>query len=739
LNPNGTDMYNYTWSPAIPGLDVNATNPMVSLLTSQTFTVTVVSPDGCEQVATVHVDVKENPEINFTPDEYTVCAGGMICLALGGPDTGSGGMTGSGSMTGSGVFTGSGTTTVPINPAITGSGTVVWTDKDGNILSTVSPFKFTADEDICIVARITDEFGCVGMDTVNVFVAPAIDLEAGIIGDGPFCIGDTLQLEATGNGIGDDDVSWYDDSGVFLGNGLNIVTTYTGNSPYHVQADNGLGCIEVVDIDIPEADPVNLMVDVADDGCGNYIFTATGNTTIIEYWCEIPFELIGTSNPGEGFAYNCFADKNIIVRGISPDGCIEDVVIPVTTGGAPGVDILYLGMSVDTISVCPGEEIMLEAVTDPAGLDVEWDPSGETTPTITVISEDGEICVTTIDPATGCESTDCVVVVTDGGLAVTIEAEPAEFCLGEEVTLTAVSMPEAVECTWSNGDTGTTITVTPAGVETYSVTCVDANGCEGVTEITLTPSSKDVEITGPATLCEGEDGIMSVVNPDPNCTYEWSTGDTGDTATAMGPGTYDVTATDPVTGCTGVATLTIGDGFGGDLTANADPDVISAGQTSTLCVDNPQAGWTYEWTDPDGNVIGTTECIDVNPNETTTYTVCVTNADGCVKCTTVTVTVEVPTCTLDPGDIPNMFTPNGDGSNDCYQIENFSGYSFAKLMIYDRWGEQVFMTMNPDTECWDGTFNGELLNPDVYGYHLTYECEGVDGETTEVGNITLLR
>ena len=86
--------------------------------------------------------------------------------------------------------------------------------------------------------------------------------------------------------------------------------------------------------------------------------------------------------------------------------------------------------------------------------------------------------------------------------------------------------------------------------------------------------------------------------------------------------------------------------------------------------------------------------------------------------------------------IPNAFTPNGDGSNDVLAVRGL-GIQDLYLTIFDRWGERVFETRSQD-DTWDGTFKGEKLPPDVYGFYLELTCW--NGETfRKKGNITLLR
>ena len=89
--------------------------------------------------------------------------------------------------------------------------------------------------------------------------------------------------------------------------------------------------------------------------------------------------------------------------------------------------------------------------------------------------------------------------------------------------------------------------------------------------------------------------------------------------------------------------------------------------------------------------------------------------------------------------IPNTFTPNGDNLNDTWKpvlLENREeGYV---LSIYDRWGQQVFHTTNPN-DSWDGTINGKSAqNNTVYSYHLT--VKDLSGKAFEYsGHVTVVR
>jgi gliding motility-associated-like protein len=93
--------------------------------------------------------------------------------------------------------------------------------------------------------------------------------------------------------------------------------------------------------------------------------------------------------------------------------------------------------------------------------------------------------------------------------------------------------------------------------------------------------------------------------------------------------------------------------------------------------------------------------------------------------------------------IPNVFSPNGDGLNDIFTL--FSDADVAEITvmeIYSRWGELVFKRENFEpnnpTIGWDGTFDGDQLNPGVYVYRIEVRY-GDDVRADFAGDITIIR
>lgn len=129
---------------------------------------------------------------------------------------------------------------------------------------------------------------------------------------------------------------------------------------------------------------------------------------------------------------------------------------------------------------------------------------------------------------------------------------------------------------------------------------------------------------------------------------------------------------------------------------------------------------TYEWFPAAGLDDPLSSTPIAFPSATTNYLVKGTDDNGCADTAGVKVTV-FPKSGL---FIPNAFTPNNDGRNDCFRIPNSGGSGSFELAIFDRYGERVFYTRDPAV-CWDGRFKNQDLPIGSYTYYLNMatSCE----------------
>ena len=150
----------------------------------------------------------------------------------------------------------------------------------------------------------------------------------------------------------------------------------------------------------------------------------------------------------------------------------------------------------------------------------------------------------------------------------------------------------------------------------------------------------------------------------------------------------------------------------------------------------------YNWTPAeqvcDGCTAVTEAEPDLFPQETTTFLVSMTDTLGCEAFDTLRVTVIDPDtldCTV--AFLPKAFTPNFDGLNDTYGIDNpLVIDELISFEIYDRWGERIFATADA-AQRWDGSFEGTEMNAGVYFYTVEFVCDGTRRNKTD--SFTVIR
>lgn len=158
--------------------------------------------------------------------------------------------------------------------------------------------------------------------------------------------------------------------------------------------------------------------------------------------------------------------------------------------------------------------------------------------------------------------------------------------------------------------------------------------------------------------------------------------------------------------------------------------------TAIVFTNTSSSGVSYKWLFGDGDTLVTTSSAPVSHiyESSGTFTACliVINQAGCSD----TLCQPVKALITPLFDVPNAFSPNGDGVNDKIYVK---GFGIAKMQwnIYNRWGTLVFQSSNKNTG-WDGLYNGRIQPQEVYHYIL--EIKMSNGERlTKKGDITLLR
>ncbi len=406
----------------------------------------------------------------------------------------------------------------------------------------------------------------------------------------------------------------------------------------------------------------------------------------------------------------------------------------------------------DSIIECMAAMVQLNPNGNP-DVTYMWEPAGllddatSFNPTANV-SETTTFSVTITDPNdAGCTvDTEVKVIISDYVKLITTEAV-SMACPGDTVVLMAKG--DLVDSlTWCDPSgavigTGPSITIALEQGGLYSVKGLKGD-CEFVDTVSLEFRQLDFTLDPDMPVCS-EDPVTLTITNNTNFiidTIVWTPEET----IALGQGSESIVVRPIVTttytamvlfedGCmvTDSVTVPVSD-IEQRFEASADPDSIFFGESTTLTVTD-EDGATYMWNPAADVVDPTASSTQANPTETTTFTVEIVDANGCMDVDSVTVEVIIVQCEPPFIFLPNAFSPNADGTNDVLFLRGLY-IERMELIIYDRWGKEVFKSTNPSIG-WDGTFNGKQLAPDVYGYHLMVECIGGD-QHIEKGNVTIL-
>jgi hypothetical protein len=294
----------------------------------------------------------------------------------------------------------------------------------------------------------------------------------------------------------------------------------------------------------------------------------------------------------------------------------------------------------------------------------------------------------TVTDANGCEDTDSMTVTVITVEVPTADAGPdASICEGGSVVIggdpTAMGGTPPYTYSWSpttglDDPTLANPTASPAVTTTYTVTVTDSNGETDSDEMTVTVNPNPTADAGAdAVICAGESTTIGG-NPTgsggtPPYMYSWSpTAGLDDptlanpTATPTETTTYTVTVTD-ANGCQDADDVTVT--VNPNPVADAGPNASILPGESVIIGGSPTASggtppYTYLWSPAMGLDDPTLPNPTASPAATTTYTVTVTDANGCQDTDAMTVTVgaeEVGFLDIKPGSCPNSFNPRSKG------------------------------------------------------------------------------
>ncbi len=652
--------YLYSWSPAAGLSATNIANPVATPASTTTYSVTVTDANGCIRVGSVTINVAPVlTAVAFADDNIIgTCSDAQLDVNVNG---------GEAPYSYSWLPVAGLSSAVIRNPVATPAATTVYT------------------------VTVTDANGCTTTANVTVTVAPVLDVTAtvddNLIGTCPTSV---AHLSATATG-GEGGYTYLWDNAATLDDATkaNPVAKPAVTTTYTVTVTDVNGCTDQTTIIVNVAPALGVTA-IADD-----IIISTCPTSV----SHLDATVVGGEAP---YAYKWapttgLDDSNIKTPTAKPavttlytvtvtdaNGCTATSNITVTVQPA-----LTLTLSVDdsSIGTCPASDAQITSVVGGGepGYTYLWTPAAGLSSAIIGNPVAKPAATTTytltVTDVNGCSiSRDITVVVVPDLTAI---ASASDLLIGTCPTSTST-----LDVTAFGGEPGYTYLWAPAATlnnpaikspvakplvtTTYTVTVTDNNGCTTTANVTIVvaPALTAIATTDDAIIGTCPTSVahldVTAVGGEPGYTYLWSpvaglSDPNSKTPTAKPAATtvYTVLVTD-VNGCTTTAVVTVNVAPLLTVTAAADDNIIGTCPTSvanlTAVAGGGEPGYTYLWSPAAGlNNVNIATPV-AKPAATTTYTVLVTDVNGCTATNSVTITVVSPLAATATASDPNIGT-----------------------------------------------------------------------------------
>jgi len=686
----------YSWSPATGLSATDIATPTASPSITTTYFLTVIDATICNAQDSVVVTVNEPADAGLSEFVITCSSGAPFALidSLGG------------------------------TPEIGGQ----WFTSDFTMHS--DPFDPATDQPGIYYYIAGGSTAC--PDTAGLAVAmttPAID----ITGDNAICAGDTTQI----SGAGGDLFAWSPATDISDASIADPLFYPTSSTTYTLTVTDGGGCTA-------EA-PVTITVFVL----------PTANAGADDNLCSgdaLPIGGTPTGPPGATFQWTPATDLDDATASnpsTSPSSTMTYSVLVTDNNQCTATDTITIGVfqlpaleAGPDAALCTGGSVQLNATGSGSFV---WTPStGLNTTTVAdpVASPTSTTPYTVVlTDANGCSSTDGSTV-TVNELPTVDAGNETWLCEGSTIGLTGSGSGIAA---WSpagslNDPTSLTPLATPPITTTYTLTITDANNCSASDVVTVSVGNDPPINAGPgASICGGSPVTLGGSPTSvPGSSFLWTPTTGLDDATSPNPiaspttsTTYVLTVSNDTCTSSASATITINALGQAGFEARFEPGCETL---RGFLTDASTDAVTWNWDLGNGS-----NSTDQDPQvflpygSASTVTLVITDVLGCTDSYSRIFTLADYNELVDV-EVPNVFTPNGDGKNDLFTLNSDALLGPCTSMeVMNRWGQKVFVSLGNNI-TWDGrNFSGEICAAGTYFYVIQVK------ELTYEGSLTLVR
>ncbi len=489
-----------------------------------------------------------------------------------------------------------------------------------------------------------------------------------------------------------------------------IDSSYAGI--YKLKITDQYGCWDTTFIDvmlheIPNLTTTNTNITCFGNNDGSISLNAIGNG---------PFEYIFNSDTSSVFDYQNLSCDTLYYSVIDSFGCVNNDSIILTQPNKIIVNTIV------NQSICEPGLGSAKLIIDSSYIDYNtiWSTGNSISDSIFNLGI-GSLMAQVILP-NGCKDSVQISITDQYILNGGISNDQNEICSGSnngfaEVFVSNGYLPYTY--LWTENGSSDSI-ANNLGPGLYHVSITDSNGCIANDSILIVEGDSLIwndSIT--QSDCGLSNGMIDITIVEGNApfTFSWSNNTNEQDLLIVGDGTYSLQITDS-NNCLFNKSYDLVYLNNLVVIATSNDSMIDLGEsvqllsTSNLPPSEVSVQWSPSATltcDSCTNTVGATIAI-------TDYVVLYTHESGCFGSDTIRIFLNKPCGIV---FIPTAFSPNGDGLNDDWCVLGGCIDTF-KIIVVNQWGETIFKSIDRNI-CWDGKFNGELVQNDSYVYSVEYQ------------------
>ncbi|MBU3675645.1 MAG: gliding motility-associated C-terminal domain-containing protein [Chitinophagaceae bacterium] len=512
----------------------------------------------------------------------------------------------------------------------------------------------------------------------------------------------------------------------------NPVVNPTQSTTYTVTASSAIGCTLTTTVTVVvNPSPTIVVLPNNPSLCLGQSLPLVASGAVIYSW--LPSTGLSNATIANPIA-NPSVTTTYTITGTNANGCSASTTITLNVGAT-----LNITTNPSNPSICNGQTIPLSC--SGAATNYSWQPTG----TLSNPSIANPIAFPTINTtytvtasnAQGCSGS-ATILVTVWPLP-NINASPGvnSICRGDSALL---QLSGVLNYTWMPNQFiamqgNNAAYVFPNQNTTYTITGSDMHNCSNTASVVVNVNpSPDIIITSVGLgICTGDSATLTAMG---GINYTWEPAasvypSTGNPVHAFPTQTtiYTVSGID-ANGCTNTATYDVNVSNVLDFKVVKNRDIECGFNQAQLFASGADI---YFWWPSTGLSSTNSATPIVQIDETTTYYV--TGKKGSCSLTD-SITVYVYKNNEASVFVPNAFSPNGDGVNDCIRPMHQANFKRYYFTVYNRFGNKVFSTYDP-SECWNGQYKYQDAEVGVYFYYLQGETNC--GEIFKKGDIMLMR